>query len=123
MTISVSPCAGDVLAVPCGFYDHLVVYVGDGIVISCSGRAGCVVAEPLATFAGGSRVRIVGYPGRLPRQVVAARAWAEVGKPYSLFSNNCEHFVARVHGLSPRSPQLRFWGTVAAAALLLARRA
>ena len=111
---------GDVVVASRGLYEHVGIYAGGGTVISCSGRAGCVVAEPVAEFARGSPARLAGYPGRLPRDVVVERAWEQLGRPYSLFSNNCEHFVARVHGLAPRSPQLFALGAVAVGVALAA---
>ena len=120
MNMHYIPRQGDVVAASRGVYEHVGIYAGEGTVISCSGRAGCVVAESTAEFGRGSPVRLAGYPGNLPRHVVVERAWDQLGRPYSLFSNNCEHFVARVHGLAPRSPQLIGLGTVAVGMALAA---
>jgi lecithin:retinol acyltransferase len=55
----------------------------------------------------GARLRALGYPGRLPRRLVLARARSRIGERYDLVLANCEHYVAWCHGLAPESPQLR----------------
>jgi hypothetical protein len=56
----------------------------------------------------GKPMTVEGYPRiRRPEKLIAY-ARAEIGKPWNLFDNNCEHFVCRVHGIVQRSPQLPF---------------
>lgn len=75
-------------------------------VASASAADGRVVEESLTSFADGGIVRKAPINGELPTQVVVRRARNRLGKAYSLFSYNCEHFVRDVHGLEVRSPQV-----------------
>lgn len=59
---------GDIVAAACFGYEHVGIFTGvtaDGVptVASASKKTGRVVEETWATFAGGGRVRRVGYPG------------------------------------------------------------
>lgn len=101
--------AGSVLAFsvsPYGFVHVGVASDRPGFVIHNSRRRGGVVEEPLSSFSEGRPVRAV-YPGRLPPKNVVARARTQIGRPYRLFGNNCEHFVRFAHALHHASPQLR----------------
>ena len=45
---------------------------------------------------------------------IRARAFRAVGKPYDLLRWNCEHSSTFVRNGAPESPQLNFWGGIAA---------
>lgn len=106
------PRPGTVVLVPVfGLFDHTGIvsdrrYGGKPLVISNSSRSGGVAEEPWDTFAQGGDVSLVGYPGRLPWNVVLHRARSFIGSRYGLMSWNCEHFVRFAHGLKPWSPQV-----------------
>ena len=120
---------GTIVAVAVGPVEHVGILAGqtpDGrlTVISNSRRAGGVVEEPIDSFAGGAKVRVLSYPGILAPAAVVWRARSRLGQRWNLFNWNCEHFVRWVHGLKPTSPQL--WGgmtllAIIAAGILLAR--
>jgi Lecithin retinol acyltransferase len=86
---------------------------GDGFprVLHSSKFMGRVAETTMTTFVHraveGARLRVIGYPGRLPWRVVLERARSRIGVPYDLVLANCEHYVAWCHGLEPTSPQLR----------------
>lgn len=65
-----------------------------------------VVEESLDTFRVQGDLRVDGYLGSLPPEMVLARARAKLGTSYSLFNWNCEQFVRYAHGLNQESPQL-----------------
>jgi hypothetical protein len=50
------------------------------------------------------------------RAVIQARAFQAAGKPFDLLRWNCEHSSTFVRKGNPESPQLKFWGGVAAVA-------
>lgn len=113
---------GDIVAASRFGYWHVgivsdVTVGGAPTVVSASRQTGRVVEETWTTFAGGGIVRHVGYPGTLPRQVVVARARAQIGRQWTLF-DNCEHVATRAHGIEPQSGQLR--AAIAAGIALLA---
>ena len=118
---------GDVVAVNFGLYEHVGI-LSDGrdwrtnqpLVFSATRRHGCVAEEPLAAFAQGRGVASRGFPGRLPRATVLARARALVGRRWHLFFDNCEHFVRQAHGLRRESPQLQAAGALMVVSLAIA---
>lgn len=121
------PAPGTIVSVPLFLWHrHRGVvsdrwYRGKPMVISGSGRAGCVCEEPWDAFASGHPIRDEGYPSNLPSWEVLRRVRTVIGTPYHLFNWNCDNVVAVAHGLKHESPQLA--GTVAlagVAALLLA---
>ncbi|MEQ8249553.1 MAG: lecithin retinol acyltransferase family protein [Alphaproteobacteria bacterium] len=80
---------------------------GEQTVISASGGVGSVTEQPMNVFSGGRKIFILPeLRGDLPHYVVVERARERLGKPYRLFSHNCEHFVREVQGIPKRSPQL-----------------
>lgn len=108
---------GTVLSVPRGLITHYGVVVGDDgffqpLVAAASKKYGKVVAQSLVDFASGSLTSIVGHFGNLPPEIVALAAYSKMGKPYNLFNANCEQFVNEVHGLEPKSEQLRVWTVI-----------
>jgi hypothetical protein len=111
-TYGITP--GTVIGVPAVWEGFEVEHVGiltdlfvhnERTVVSSSKRRGGVVEETLVRFLDGRSGRVIGYLGTLPPRVVVARARAHIGREWSIL-DNCEHFVRRVHGLVPASPQL-----------------
>lgn len=88
-------------------------------VISNSLKLGRVAEETINEFAAEAGTwKEDGYlGGRTPAQVLDA-ARALLGRPYSLFSDNCEHFVRRVHGVTPASPHVAAATVVGSLAVL-----
>lgn len=94
---------------------------GEQLVISCSGRAGRVVLEPMSVFCAGMGAQEMPQLSALPREIVLHQARQLLGKPYSLMDFNCEHFLYQAFGLPPQSPQVAtILGLVAGFALLRA---
>jgi cell wall-associated NlpC family hydrolase len=94
-------------------YVHHGLYAGDGRVIHYAGydrhfRRGPVEEVPLERFAGGRGWQV--KPWTTPTHAGASavqRARARLGENrYSLWSNNCEHFVEWAIGGMPRSAQV-----------------
>lgn len=102
---------GTVLSAGRPFYRHVGMVTDRFVnevptIISSSGGRGMVVEEPMDTFRGQGDLRVDGYLGSLPPEMVLARARAKLGTNYSLFNWNCEQFVRYAHGLNQESPQL-----------------
>ena len=63
----------------------------------------------LEEFSGGQIIEIVRAPQSFRDvNIILRRAKSQIGKPYDLFSANCEHFVNWVIEETPRSEQLAF---------------
>lgn len=114
---------GWVLAVPTAPVVHEGIMVGwDGrgqpLVASASGKRGEIVVENLDGFSSGrpGLVAVRGYYGNLHPMEVRARALSQLGRSYSVFRRNCEHFTRFAHGVPVRSPQLVSAGASAALA-------
>lgn len=94
---------------------------GEQLVISCSGRAGKVVLEPMSVFTAGMGAETMPQLSALSREIVLHQALQMLGKPYSLMDFNCEHFLYQAFGLPPQSPQVAtLFSLVAGFALLRA---
>ncbi len=83
-----------------GTYSHHGLYVGDGNVVHYAGFAKKFSRAPieivtLEEFAGGCTIYLKKYnQRRFERDSVVDRAISRVGENcYSIFNNNCEHFV------------------------------
>lgn len=81
-------------------YSHHGIYLGDGQVIHYAGyangpSAGKVEIVSIEDFAAGNGVRVAAHPLRLyGAEETIRRACSRLGEDlYSLFLNNCEHFV------------------------------
>jgi hypothetical protein len=74
-------------------------------VIHKSKRTGRVVEEPIADFAAGATVRVMGYPGRLEGSEVLRRARARIGEPWS-WAGNCQRYTRGCQGVPSRSPDM-----------------
>lgn len=97
---------GTVLAVDFFPVTHVGIATGRGWVISNSRARGGVYEESLRDFSDGRPIRVLGHLGNLPASRVVERARSKIGERWSLFSNNCEHFVRWAHGVKVASPQL-----------------
>lgn len=115
---------GTIVGVWIGMIQHVGILTDSGTVIANSFVHGGVTELSVPKFTIGKRLSLKGYPGRLSSQEVIANARAEIGQPWNLLKNNCEHFVRRAHGVPPHSPQLQramFAVGVTAVSLLLHR--
>jgi len=118
--------AGAILVADHGVFRHYGIagdrqINGEQSVISCSWRRKSTVEEALSEFANGQEIDCQGLIGELPAHDILARARADIGKPWTLLRNNCEHHVTRASGLKPRSPQVRraAIGAAAVAAIIM----
>ncbi len=111
---------GDVVRVRVnGFIEHEGIMTESGRVISNSRRRGAVVEESARDFAGGRKVETIGRLSNLPVAQVLSNARARLGRGYSAYNYNCQHFVRDCYGLGRRSPQKKLaLGAVALIGLL-----
>ena len=89
---------GDHLIVSCGTYTHHAIDLGDNRVIQYGTRASlgnlCIEIADMETFSQGNHITINNKPALYSPDEIIKRAMARLGEQdYSLFSNNCEHFV------------------------------
>ena len=101
---------GQVVAARYGWGTHMGIVTGFDrwgrpLVTSNSMAAGCVVEEPIAEFARDSAPENRGFPSKLTRAEVVRRARSQLGQPYGLLTNNCEHLVSFALGRTRESPQ------------------
>jgi len=91
-----------------GVIEHWGVVGFGGEVISASQEAGFVIKQTGEEFCEGNWGDIYskGFLGQLSAHEVVTRAYSQIGKPYCLFTFNCQHFANYCHGLEG-SPQLR----------------
>lgn len=61
-------------------------------------------------FSQGQKISILPYPSQLPRWMVVQNVLQVLAFEYCLFTNNCEHFYRRAHGLSNMSYQVMLGG-------------
>jgi hypothetical protein len=67
-----------------------------------------VVATSLEEFCQGRPIEILTEPSSPEHQkMVLATAEVNIGRPYNLFSANCEHFASHCYTHKSESPQLR----------------
>lgn len=117
---------GGVIAVSEGGYSHWAIVTdhqdaGLPILISLSKRARAVKEESWEKVVGKKPWRSKGYLGQLPPGEVLDKARSQLGKSgiYSVFNNNCQHFVHWAHGLPKMSPEVQQtlkWGAAGAMA-------
>lgn len=91
---------GKHLVVSRGLYSHHGIGLGSGRVIHYAGwsdgpRAGPICEVTLEQFSGGARITVQPHPGRrYAASAAVARARSRLGEDaYSVWGNNCEHFV------------------------------
>ncbi|OJT95938.1 MAG: hypothetical protein BGN82_04330 [Alphaproteobacteria bacterium 65-7] len=97
--------AGEILSVGTS-PEHFGILTGQQTVISASKVHGRIIEEPIWQFAAGQQIFAHGVWSNQPPQQTMAIARSQLGQPYRLFNNNCEHFVRYCHGLERKSPQL-----------------
>jgi hypothetical protein len=88
--------------------EHFALVTARQTVISASKAHGKVVEEGLLEFAVGAELYAHGRWSNRPWQQTMRIARSQLGQPYRLFDNNCEHFVRYCQGLERKSPQLDF---------------
>ena len=112
---------GDVVCVRVnGFIQHEGIMTETGRVISNSRRLGCVCEESTRAFAGGRKIELVGRLSNMSPERVLSNARARIGRAYSAYNYNCQHFVRDCYGLGLRSPQKKLALGAAALAALIA---
>ena len=75
---------------------HSGIYIGNGKLIDNSGKRGSVGYRSIDDFADGKEISVIQYESKYSRSQVVARAESHIGKPYKLWSQNCEHFTNEV---------------------------
>ena len=108
-TISRCPAtadAGTTLRVWRKLYCHYGIADGCGGVIHASKQRG-VVRESLKEFEKGGVAQIDNSITSGDLRAAYEKAQSDIDKPYSLFSDNCEHFVRCAHGLPKESHQVQ----------------
>ena len=116
---------GRIVAVRHILLSHVGIATGQGTVITAVPIPG-VVELPWHEFSKGRTIHDCGYPSELPPLEVVGNARAQIGQPYRLLSNNCEHLVREAHQLKRESPQLQTWvavGLLTVATILITRKA
>lgn len=99
--------AGKVVSIAMGTYHHVGILTEKNTVIHCSKSRSEVVEEDIGEFAAGRTISVRPSNSSLSPTTVVARARSKLGKRYSLFDYNCEHFVSWANGLRETSPQLQ----------------
>jgi hypothetical protein len=98
--------SGTILTLDFGSFLHYGIADGLGCVIHNSKKHKKVTRESYADFAEGKKIAVSAITSANPAQaVVIAKQY--LGKPYDLFSSNCEHFARLCHGLKVESTQLQ----------------
>lgn len=101
-------------------YRHYGVYLGSNLVAHCSKEWGIVCIDSLENFSDGRRV----YHTPLSLGAQPSEIWKRVrnalGKPYSLFGYNCEHFVNEAETGKPESPQVAMASAMVLTAIAIA---
>lgn len=97
---------GDVLSVPKLTFRHFMIVVAPGVVVHASKDKGCVVREHIQDAAKNRTITSHGRWASISNEEILARAKNLVGRPYKLFSGNCEHLVREISGVKRASPQL-----------------
>lgn len=107
--------SGTVISVPKNLITHVGIitgstHIGQPTVIANTPKYGEVVEQTLDDFCNGLNYQIISKPQNFMiglRAVQKARQL--IGKPYNVFSYNCEHLIAEAFSLKPESPQLQKW--------------
>ena len=101
--------------------DHHAVVVGGSVatlgpvMLIDNAKADGISRRTLEEVAAGDPVEIVARPQSAEHaNHIVERAYSQIGKPYDLFSQNCEHFSNWCYDGMPRSLQLQGFGLLAA---------
>ncbi len=97
---------GDVLFIQYTGFKHYGIYVGNSTVIHNSKKFFKVEEISLNEFSDNKEPKISSIKSLTP-ELSIQKAKQYLGVPYSLFSENCEHFVRVVSGLEKESTQLQ----------------
>jgi hypothetical protein len=102
--------AGDVIVTHKWIFEHPSILLPGQLVFTNTPTRGEHIA-PLESVVRNGVIRVIKTP-RFYAGIVVANAYrmAQTPQQYDLFSNNCEHTVARAFGRPPSSPQLEAWG-------------
>ncbi|TOI84910.1 lecithin retinol acyltransferase family protein [Vibrio parahaemolyticus] len=87
-------------------FKHYGLYIGNNTVIHNSKKYQCVEEIDLNLFADNRKIEVSSIKSENPALAVQ-RAKKYLGVPYSLFSENCEHFVRTACGLVKESTQVQ----------------
>ncbi|SEF93354.1 lecithin retinol acyltransferase family protein [Vibrio hangzhouensis] len=97
---------GQVLKIQYRGFKHYGIYVGNNTVIHNSKKYQRVEEIDLTSFADNKNIEVSSIKAENPTLAVqTARKY--LGVPYSLFSENCEHFVRAACGLVKESTQVQ----------------
>ena len=104
---------GDILIRAKGLFDHMGVFLGNGMVLHNTPDKGVHISS-VEVFANGKKLRAHKIPAR-QRHYVLQNAHRILRSPqeYSLFFNNCDHTVTSAVEGKAYSNQLLIWGIVA----------
>ncbi|WP_171757609.1 lecithin retinol acyltransferase family protein [Vibrio sp. 03-59-1] len=97
---------GQVLKIQYTGFKHYGIYVGNGTVIHNSKKFHRVEEIELAAFSDSRNIQLSSIKSENPALAVQT-AKKYLGIPYSLFSENCEHFVRTSCGLVKESTQVQ----------------
>jgi hypothetical protein len=97
---------GDVLLIQYDTFKHYGIYIGNDTIIHNSKKFFKVEEISLHDFKDGKEPKISSIKSSSP-ELAVQRAKKFLGIPYSLLSENCEHFVRVVCGLEKESTQLQ----------------
>lgn len=100
----------EVVTVPWMIFRHrgLMVTFPDGQQwVYANSPASGVGRQTLAEFSLGRKIETSPISSLLSPHEIVIRAESMIGKPYNLFTWNCDHFVAAALGREPESPQLQ----------------
>ena len=97
--------SGDVLKINYGAFDHYGIYTENGTVIHNSKKNKKVEETSIERFSENNKILVSSIKSENPALTVqTARKYLNI--PYSLFSDNCEHFVRMSCGLVKESTQV-----------------
>ena len=103
---------GEIVKVPRVPYWHFGVSLGSKGVIDHAKIQG-VARRTWEEFAKGRRVVSAEISGPFVGEEVVARAYSQIGKPYDLLEDNCEHFARWCVGTEAKSVQIQKYTLVA----------
>ncbi|MGJ3258470.1 MAG: lecithin retinol acyltransferase family protein [Rhodospirillales bacterium] len=97
---------GAILVIDMSGYHHYGIYMGNGHVAHNSKQTGMVCIEPLHSFLEGKPLRYQAPEQPVQADLLFEKIIPKLGEKYSLFSNNCEHFVSSTTNDQPSSSQV-----------------